>query len=127
MKAFIEIGGQKVHILWADIEDYGNYCHDSRAILLRSEMQGDALNTVTTLRHEAMHAALAISGVGFGLTEDQEEQIVRCMETIFFPAWEHLMAQGYKWGREAEKKKRRTKAVSTQRKRTRRAKTWKES
>lgn len=126
MKAFIEIGGQKVHILWADIEDWGNYCHDARKIFLRSDMQGNVSDTVTTLRHEVMHAALAISGVGFGLNKDQEEQIVRCMETIFFPAWENLMAQGYKWGREAEKKKRRTKAVSTQRERTRRAKTWKE-
>lgn len=127
MKAHIEIGGKKVQILWADIEDYGNYCHDSAYIALNSSLKGDSITAMDTLRHEMMHAALAISGVGFGITQEQEEQIVRCMETIFFPAWDNLMAQGYRWGRETEKKKSRTKAVSPQRKLTRRAKTWKES
>lgn len=83
MKASITIGGKKLSIVWADIEEFGTYCHDSACIALNSNLKGDAMTAMDTLRHELMHAALAISGVGFGITQEQEEQIVRCMESIF--------------------------------------------
>ena len=43
-----------------------------------------------TLRHEVMEAALLISGVGFSERYEQEA-VVRCMEEIFFPAWEVIL------------------------------------
>lgn len=123
MKASITIGGKKLSIIWADIEEFGTYCHDSACIALSSSLKGDAMTAMDTLRHELMHAALAISGVGFGITQEQEEQIVRCMESIFFPAWDQLNQDGLRWGRQAEKRKAKAKAAST---RKRRAKRWKE-
>lgn len=42
-----------------------------------------------TLRHELMEASLCISGVGFCETFEQEA-VVRCMDEVFFPAWDRL-------------------------------------
>lgn len=42
-----------------------------------------------TLRHEMMEASLFISGVAYQTLYDQEP-VVRCMENIFFPAWDSL-------------------------------------
>ncbi|CAB4156175.1 hypothetical protein UFOVP674_52 [uncultured Caudovirales phage] len=109
MKASITIGGHKVSVMWADIEDYGTYCHDSSVIALNSNLKDDPITAMTTIRHELMHAALAVSGVGFGVTPEQEEQIVRCMESIFFPAWEQLQVDGLKWGKRAEKRQAKAK------------------
>ena len=43
-----------------------------------------------TIRHELMEAALLLSGVGFADRYEQEP-IVRCMEEIFFPAWDTFL------------------------------------
>lgn len=42
-----------------------------------------------TLRHEMQHAALRISGVAWS-EGFEEEAVVRCMDTIFWPAWDRL-------------------------------------
>jgi hypothetical protein len=36
-----------------------------------------------------IHAALAVGGVSFAVEYD-EEVIVRCLDSIFFPAWDKL-------------------------------------
>ena len=43
-----------------------------------------------TVRHEMIHAALALSGLDH-LEGFEEEAIVKCMDTIFFPAWERFL------------------------------------
>jgi hypothetical protein len=121
MSAFITIGGKKLTLIWSEIDDYGSYFHDAGTIVLRSDLKDNPIEALNTLRHELMHAALAISGVGFGLDDEKEEQVVRCMDGIFFPAWEHLLEQGWQWGRKAEKRRSGKKATPTQRKRTRKA------
>ena len=45
---------------------------------------------LNTLRHELMEASLCISGVGFCETFEQEA-VVRCMDEVFFPAYERLL------------------------------------
>jgi len=85
----ITIGGQKVKVKLQSFNDYdgytfGQYFHDDKIIQLNPD-QSDK-NLVITLRHEMMEAALLISGVGFSDNYEQEA-VVRCMEEIFFPAW----------------------------------------
>jgi len=119
--AHINIAGKKIHLVWSEISDYGNYFHDEGTIVLRSSLRDNPTAVMDTLRHEMLHATLALSGVGFGMSSKLEEQVVRCMDSIFFPAWEQLLAQGWQWGKKAEKRRSSKKAVSTQRKRTRKA------
>ena len=89
----ITIGGQKVKVKLQSFNDYdgytfGQYFHDNKIIQLNPD-QSDK-NLVITLRHEMMEAALLISGVGFSDNYEQEA-VVRCMEEIFFPAWDLLL------------------------------------
>jgi len=82
------VGGQKIAIRIVDLgQDYGEYDHDISTIKLSNLLtpQGQ----VDTLRHELMHCALAVAGVSFS-DSYEEESIVRCMEQIFFPAWDKL-------------------------------------
>ena len=88
----VTVGGQTLRVEWADIADYGMYLHDEKKIVLSVKLQDDADGLVSTLRHEMLHAAFAISGHSFGWTSEQEEQVVRCLDGIFFPAWEKVLA-----------------------------------
>jgi hypothetical protein len=41
-----------------------------------------------------MHAAFSIAGISHSKTfEDMEECVVRCLENIFFPAYERMIAK----------------------------------
>lgn len=82
----IDVAGRRVRLLFADLGDtYGQYLHDSKTIEVHTGItDGEKLMTI---RHELMESALLLSGVGFSETYEQEP-IVRCMEEIFFPAWE---------------------------------------
>jgi hypothetical protein len=85
----ISIGGQEVEIvIEKDLAEYGLFCLDDMRITLRS---ADTDIMVSTLRHEMMHAAFAIGGIAHCKPfEDMEEGAVRCLENIFFPAWERI-------------------------------------
>ena len=89
LPASIQIAGQRIKvILTDDLEDcYGCFCFEIKAIKLRRDLKGKL--RLETLRHEMMEAALLLSGVGWGEKYDQE-QIVRCMDEVFWPAWEKL-------------------------------------
>jgi hypothetical protein len=39
------------------------------------------------LRHEMVEASLLLSGVGW-CDRYEQEAVVRCMDEVFFPAWE---------------------------------------
>lgn len=62
---------------------------DQRLILLNQAMRNNLPMAIETLRHEMIHAALAVGGVSFAVEYD-EEVIVRCLDSIFFPAWDKL-------------------------------------
>lgn len=68
-----------------DDDCYGLYSHRRKLITLDKTLKGKDL--YETLRHEMIHAAFAISGLGY-CERYEEEAIVRCMDEIFFPAWE---------------------------------------
>jgi len=85
----IQLGGLKVKIIIAEnIEEYGNFSLDDLTITLRN---GDTKVMLDTLRHEMMHAAFAIGGIGHCKPfEEVEEGVVRCLDHLFFPAWNKL-------------------------------------
>ena len=87
----ISIGGIafKVRFVKFDDDDYGKMDFDQRLILLNQAMKNNLQMTIETLRHEMIHAALAVGGVSFAVEYD-EEVIVRCLDSIFFPAWDKL-------------------------------------
>lgn len=87
----ISIGGIafKVRFIKFDDDDYGKMDFDQRLILLNQAMRNNLPMTIETLRHEMIHAALAVGGVSFAVEYD-EEVIVRCLDSIFFPAWDKL-------------------------------------
>lgn len=88
----VTVGGHKVKIaLVEEVDDHdswGHYVHDKKLIRIanRSIRKGEFKKT---LRHEMVHAALAIGGVAFS-DYMEEESVVRCMDELFFPAWETL-------------------------------------
>ena len=85
----ISIAGQRVKLervpFNGDSPDFGMYLHDRKTIEINKNIKGKTL--LHTIRHEMMEASLLISGVGWLENYDQEA-IVRCMEEIFFPAWD---------------------------------------
>ena len=88
----IHVGGLKVKIVIVEnIEEYGNFSLDSLTITLR---KGDIKVMTETLRHELMHAAFSIGGIAHCAPfEEVEEGVVRCLDHLFFPAWNKLQQQ----------------------------------
>ena len=88
----ISIAGQRVKLelvpFNGDSPDFGLYLHDKKTIEINKNLKGKTL--LNTIRHEMMEASLLISGVGW-LENYYEEAVVRCMEEIFFPAWENFL------------------------------------
>ena len=88
----VSIAGRRVKLALVpfngDCPDYGLYLHDKKTIEINNTLKGKAL--IHTIRHEMMEASVLLSGVGWLENYDQEA-IVRCMEEIFFPAWEAFL------------------------------------
>ena len=85
----VKIAGQRVKIKVGKLEDaYGQYEHDNRVIWIYNAIKDERV-IITTLRHEILEASLLISGVGW-LEKYDQEAIVRCVDEIFWPAWESL-------------------------------------
>ena len=84
----IIMAGVRVRIQFRDLGDedcYGLYSHRRKLITIDKNLKGKDL--YETLRHEMIHAAFAISGLAY-CERYEEEAIVRCMDEIFFPAWD---------------------------------------
>ncbi|MBV33264.1 MAG: hypothetical protein CMK36_07475 [Porticoccaceae bacterium] len=82
----VTIAGHRIAIKRQALDDcYGQYRHDERIILLNSSIAGKEL--ALTLRHEMVEASLLLSGVGW-CDRYEQEAVVRCMDEVFFPAWE---------------------------------------
>jgi hypothetical protein len=88
----ISIGGLKVKLtIVENLEDFGSFSLDDLTIAIR---KGNTKDMVDTLRHEMMHAAFAIGGIGHCKPfEEVEEGVVRCLDHLFFPAWNKLQQQ----------------------------------
>jgi hypothetical protein len=88
----IQVGGLRVKInIIENLEDFGNFSLDDLTINLR---KGDIKVMLDTLRHELMHAAFAIGGIGHCKPfEEVEEGVVRCLDHLFFPSWNRLLQQ----------------------------------
>lgn len=88
----IHVGGLRVKIVIAEnIEEFGSFSLDDLQITLR---KGDIKVMLDTLRHEMMHAAFAIGGIGHCKPfEEVEEGVVRCLDHLFFPSWNRLLQQ----------------------------------
>ncbi len=90
------VGGLCLKVVRADLSDegsWGDYDHDRRTIRLDASLGGESLKE--TLRHEMLEAALMIGGPAWneGSTCENTEAIVRCIECVFFPAWEKVCAK----------------------------------
>jgi hypothetical protein len=84
----ITIGGLVFRIVRREMENtYGAMHFDKREIAIAPGLSDADFSD--TLRHEMIHATLAIAGHSHAEKYD-EEPIVRAMENIFFPAWEKL-------------------------------------
>ena len=85
----VKIAGQRIKIKVGKLEEaYGQYEHENRIIWISNTLK-DERSILTTLRHEMLEASLLISGVGW-LEKYDQEAIVRCVDEIFWPAWESL-------------------------------------
>lgn len=85
---FVIIGGRKIKIyIDPKLEAWGEYHSDDRKIILASRTLDKQSTLRETLRHEILHASLDIAGISH-LSVYQEEAIVRCIDNIFFPAWD---------------------------------------
>jgi len=88
----VKIAGQSVKIKRGKLEDaYGQYEHDDRTIWISNTIKDDR-EILTTLRHEILEASLLISGVGW-MDKYEQEAVVRCVDEIFWVAWESLKLQ----------------------------------
>jgi hypothetical protein len=89
----ISIAGRKLKVLHLPLTDLsGSYHHDAQTISLSTDLEVGSEAYVLTIAHELVHAALWISGVGFGLPDGADEQITRCMEQLFLPTYDKLRA-----------------------------------
>ncbi len=87
----VTMAGVRVRINFRDLGDdecYGLYSHRRKRITIDKSLKGKEL--IDTIRHEMLHAALGISGLAF-CESYEEEAIVRCMDEIFFPAWDRFL------------------------------------
>jgi hypothetical protein len=88
----IQVGGLRVKInIIENLEDFGSFDLDRMVISVR---KGPAKTMIETIRHEMTHAAFAIGGIGHCKPfEEVEEGVVRCLDHLFFPAWDKLQTK----------------------------------
>lgn len=89
----ITIAGRRIKLVLgafkgADSGTFGEYFHDDKLIQINTGLNDKV--ALETLRHEVMEASLFISGLAWAERFEQEA-VVRCMEEIFFPAWEVIL------------------------------------
>jgi predicted metal-dependent peptidase len=85
------VGGQRFSIVVQELDKdcYGEMRFDDKRIVINPSVLAKRSTLRSTLRHEVLHAALHMAGVSFSDKYD-EENVVRAIENIFFPAWTAL-------------------------------------
>lgn len=89
---FVSIGGKRFKIVIRRMDEWGEMRFDDRGIHIYTLAASKAKTFTTTLRHEMLHAALHLSGVSYAEKYD-EENVVRAIENLFFPAWDKVAKQ----------------------------------
>lgn len=85
----VMIAGQRIKIRKTELEGcYGQYLHEKRIIQLHKNLPEHEI--IPTLRHEMLHAAFHIAGISF-CENFEEEACVRCIDEVFFPAYERIL------------------------------------
>jgi hypothetical protein len=88
----VKVGGRVVRISIVEevdeVSSWGSFSLDRKEVRISEDAVRKG-EFASTLRHELTHAALQISGVSFS-DSMEEEAIVRCMDEIFFPAWDRI-------------------------------------
>ena len=89
----VNIAGRRIRLVvkafkGADSDTFGEYTHDEKIIQINTGLSDQV--ALDTLRHEMMEASLFLSGIAWSERYEQEP-IVRCMEEIFFPAWDTIL------------------------------------
>jgi hypothetical protein len=91
----VTIGGVSLRIVIVpNMVDWGQYHADDKQISISSRALSKHQLFRETLRHEMLHAALEIGGISY-LKKYSEEPIVRCIDNIFYPAWDKIRDQLY--------------------------------
>ena len=87
----IQIAGQKIKIRVRDTDGdlYGQFHFDKKIIDVDIKVSKSPKMFFETMRHEIFEACLLLGGVGWGEKYDQE-QVVRCMDELVYPAVERL-------------------------------------
>ena len=89
----IRVAGIPIKIIREDLSDdecFGYYSPDKKAIFIDKSLSRKRVHD--TVRHELMECALCLGGIAW--CEGMEtEGVVRCMEEIFFPAWERFLTR----------------------------------
>ena len=86
----IMLAGHRIKIVIdQDMEDWGEYSHDKKIIIISYKCLQSRNLFMETLRHEMVHAAFNIAGIGH-IQNYEEECIVRCLENLFFPAYDKV-------------------------------------
>ena len=89
----VSIGGKIIQVtIDSAMESWGEYHADKGEIRLAARCLTNRKALSETLRHEILHAALDISGLSY-IKNFEEEALVRCIDTIFFPAWDTVSKQ----------------------------------
>jgi len=92
LPTFVDIAGHALHLDTnpnPDFGDFGEYCHDGKKIVIGEKAMASEQTALDTIRHEMVHAAMHLGGVSYNESHE-EEAIVRCLECLFFPAWDRF-------------------------------------
>ena len=93
----IVIAGIKYDIVYKEMKEFGELDSDGKKIAISKKIKGEVL--LDTLVHEAFHAMLDISGLGYILEDVQpelEEALVRAYDHILTPLVKELYKDFYK-------------------------------
>tara|TARA_Y100000114_G_C11758806_1_gene328363 strand:+ start:1789 stop:2094 length:306 start_codon:yes stop_codon:yes gene_type:complete len=93
----IVIAGIKYDIVYKEMKEFGELDSDAKKIAISKKIKGEVL--LDTLVHEAFHAMLDISGLGYILEDVQpelEEALVRAYDHILTPLVKELYKDFYK-------------------------------
>ena len=90
----VVIGGHPVPLMLDATQSEYGVCHfDPKRITFSGACSDDPKLFWSTLRHEMQHMALMIGGPAWSMTDGENESVIRCMDELFFPAWEAVSAR----------------------------------
>ena len=86
----IKLGGHRIKVVIDhDTDDWGEYSRDKKIITISHKCLQNYNLFMETLRHEMVHASLDIAGISY-MQNYEEECIVRCLDNLFFPAYDQV-------------------------------------